>query len=63
MSRVNSTGVRGVAGCSGGNRRSAVVAALASAGVVGGVCAGSSDVASAITAQLVPAAEIQPSLP
>ena len=39
------------------------VATRAMAGGVSGVCAGSMEVASAITAQLVPAAEIQPSRP
>jgi len=62
MSRVNSTfdAVLPVtlAATAGG-----VVADFAIVGIVAGTCVGSSDVASAITAQLVPAAEIQPSLP
>ncbi len=62
MSRVKATGAAvlpdAVATTAG-----EVVAAFASAGVAAGFCEGPNELASAITAQLVAAAEIQPSLP
>src|SRR5438552_16702773 len=57
MSRVNSTGGAVLSGALVATK-GAVAADLATARVVAGTCVGSSDVASAITAQLVPAAEI-----